>query len=86
MLLKPGLERADRDGVPTYLEATPEGARVYPKFGFQKVNELEMFGGRFVMEMHIRASPDEHVAKYASREQLDQCLALEREGHLLPSF
>lgn len=55
--MKPGLERADRDGIPTYLEATPEGALIYPKFGFEKISELELFGGRAVMEMHIRPSP-----------------------------
>lgn len=59
MLLTPGLERADRERVPTYLEATPAGALVYPKFGFRKVKELAMYDGHYVMEFFIRPIQDE---------------------------
>ena len=31
---------ADETGIPIYLEATPEGARAYPKFGFKKCGEF----------------------------------------------
>lgn len=53
-LLKVGLDRADSDGVPIYLEATPDGALMYPKFGFEKVGELSMFDGQYVIESHVR--------------------------------
>ena len=49
-----GLAWADADGVPAYLEATPEGAKIYPKFGFKKVGEYGFFDGAHVCEFHIR--------------------------------
>lgn len=61
MLLTPGLERADREGLPVYLEATPAGALVYPKFGFRRVRELVMFEGEYVMEFFIRPTPNDRV-------------------------
>ena len=54
LLMKQGLEWADADGLPTYLEATPEGALMYPKFGFEKVREYGFFDGKYVVEFHIR--------------------------------
>lgn len=58
MLLTPGLERADKESLPTYLEATPEGALIYPRFGFRKVSKLVMFEGLYVMEFFIRPAPE----------------------------
>jgi ribosomal protein S18 acetylase RimI-like enzyme len=33
-LMRWGLERADQDGLEAYLEASPDGVRVYEHFGF----------------------------------------------------
>jgi hypothetical protein len=53
--VKAGLDRADAENLPTYLEATPEGALLYPRVGFQKVAEHDFFDdGKFVVEFHIR--------------------------------
>ena len=40
--------------MPTYLEATPEGAKIYPRFGFEKVGEYSFFDGEQVCELQIR--------------------------------
>lgn len=53
-LVKAGLDRADVDNLPTYLEATPEGALLYPRVGFQKMAEHDFFDGNFIVEFHIR--------------------------------
>lgn len=39
-LLKWGLDRADADGLPTYLDSTPPGKALYEKAGFKVVKEL----------------------------------------------
>lgn len=48
-LVKWGLEKADRDGVPCCLTATPMGVHVYTKLGFEEVGRVEIplepFGG-----------------------------------------
>jgi GNAT superfamily N-acetyltransferase len=42
-LLRPTLERCDREGVPTYLEATSErNAALYLRLGFQQLDELKL--------------------------------------------
>ena len=46
--------RADADGYPTYVEAGPEVAWFYSKFGFRKVAECEMFGGEHAIQSWIR--------------------------------
>lgn len=53
-LVDMGLTWADRDGVPTYLESTPEGAKIYPRFGFKTVGEYPFFDGGHVCEFQIR--------------------------------
>lgn len=53
-LMKEGLDRADTDGVPACLNATPEGALFYPSVGFRKVGEISLFDGAYVTEFHIR--------------------------------
>lgn len=39
-LLRWGLERADEDGVVTFLEASPEGKPIYEKYGFREMDRL----------------------------------------------
>ena len=39
MLMDWGLERADRLGLETYVDATEEGKKLYDKYGFRVVNE-----------------------------------------------
>ena len=52
--MKVCMDGADADGVPVYLESTPEGALLYPRIGFRKVGEHSFFGGEFTMEYFIR--------------------------------
>ena len=54
MLMNEGLAQADEEGLPTYLESTPEGALLYPKFGFETVKEHAFFDGKFVANFFIR--------------------------------
>lgn len=42
MLMRWGLEKADEEGVESYLEASPEGKPVYEHFGFVEQEELEI--------------------------------------------
>lgn len=49
-LLRWGLHRADEAGVDTFLASTPQGRRLYEKYGFQVVKEYE------VVEGHVQAS------------------------------
>lgn len=45
-LLRPVLERCDRDGVPAYLEATTEdNQRLYRRCGFELIGEIAFPGG-----------------------------------------
>jgi ribosomal protein S18 acetylase RimI-like enzyme len=45
-LMRPVLERCDRDGVPAYLEAsTPRNRDLYERHGFEVVEELPLPGG-----------------------------------------
>lgn len=44
MLIRWGLERSDREGTETYLEASPQGVPVYKRFGFEEVE-------RFVVDL-----------------------------------
>lgn len=53
-LLQEGIVRAGADGLPLYLESSPEGAKLYPKHGFEKVGEHGFFGGEHVMQCYIR--------------------------------
>lgn len=50
MLLKWGLERADRAGLPSYLESSEAGRRLYEKHGFETVKRVEFdltnYGGQ----------------------------------------
>ena len=45
-LLKPVLDRLDRDGLPAYLEATSTRNRdLYPRLGFAVLEQMELPGG-----------------------------------------
>lgn len=70
-LVDMGLAWADADGVPTYLEATPEGAKIYPRFGFEKVGEYPFFGGENICEFHVRqpGASKTFSAEQAEREK-----------------
>lgn len=43
------MAKADEEGIPIFLTASPMGAKLYPKFGFLEVGRLEVnveeFGG-----------------------------------------
>ncbi|KAL1625065.1 hypothetical protein SLS56_007573 [Neofusicoccum ribis] len=41
-LVRWGMEQAEMDGVPVYLEATPTGRILYTKLGFEKVDEFDV--------------------------------------------
>lgn len=45
LLLKWGLERADRDGVPVFLAASPAGKPMYERRGFRVLGTEEIAGG-----------------------------------------
>lgn len=47
-LVQWGLEQAEKDGVPVYLEATPMGAFLYKKLGFEEVDEVDLT--RFMLD------------------------------------
>ena len=40
MLIRPGLEAADKDGAQTFIEATPAGLPLYRKHGWEPVHEM----------------------------------------------
>ncbi|KAB8339212.1 hypothetical protein FH972_022146 [Carpinus fangiana] len=42
MLLKWGTDKADKDGLDTFLDATPVGRTLYEKFGFSVVREQDL--------------------------------------------
>ena len=42
MLLKPGCDMADRDGVEAYVDASPAAAPLYERFGFEVGNQCTM--------------------------------------------
>lgn len=54
MLIEPSLERADEEGLPVYLEATPEGALMYPRYGFESCGVVEVLDGRYTFTLMIR--------------------------------
>lgn len=74
-LIQYGLEKADKEGVPCYLTASPMGAPLYKKVGFEEVGrvevELEQFGGeKGVKHVHCEFIPSVlfafHVISYLS--------------------
>ena len=55
-LLRWGEQRADADQVPCYLDATPDGRRVYmsPSHGFREVDARKYMGGEYEQVFMIR--------------------------------
>ena len=54
-----GIEQADKDGVPIYVEATPQGASLYGKLGFEIVEEIDFSmwirgGGEYNMSCMLK--------------------------------
>lgn len=41
-LLKWGAELADKEGLPSWLEASPEGHGLYKRFGFEPVDVMDL--------------------------------------------
>ena len=59
-LMRPTLERCDREGVPAYLEASSErSAALYERLGFQLTGELRVGGSPPLRLMLRRAHPPE---------------------------
>ena len=51
-LLRAGIERADRDNTPSYLEATsPENRRLYERHGFDAVGSIDLPDGPSIIPM-----------------------------------
>ncbi|KAK0727700.1 acyl-CoA N-acyltransferase [Lasiosphaeria miniovina] len=46
-LVRWGVDRADADGVEAYLDATPDGTRLYERFGFCTAEVVEFMGGEY---------------------------------------
>ncbi|KAF9696331.1 hypothetical protein EKO04_005728 [Ascochyta lentis] len=61
MLVRWGTERADEAGVEAYLEASPMGAPMYARHGFEPVKRVELdlrkYGGKEVMEFILMKRP-----------------------------
>ncbi|KAK5112018.1 hypothetical protein LTR62_004552 [Meristemomyces frigidus] len=49
-----GFDKADEDGLPIYLEASPAGDPVYIHFGFKPVGQIEMLEGKETCRVMIR--------------------------------
>ncbi|TPX08251.1 uncharacterized protein E0L32_001853 [Thyridium curvatum] len=54
MLVRWGVERADRDGVESYLDSTAEGRGLYVKHGFREIKRLWWLGGSYSQCFMIR--------------------------------
>jgi ribosomal protein S18 acetylase RimI-like enzyme len=52
-----GLERADKDHVPVYLESTPAAVRVYTRLGFKELKRLNVLNDNksHILTVMIRA-------------------------------
>lgn len=46
MLIRPGLDAADKAGAQTYIEASPDGLPLYLKFGWEPVDEMVIDMGK----------------------------------------
>jgi hypothetical protein len=58
MLLEQGTKRADEAGLDMYLQASPEGARLYKKFGFEEKQYEDVEASTFgVFERRVRYRP-----------------------------
>ncbi|EMD97305.1 hypothetical protein COCC4DRAFT_140314 [Bipolaris maydis ATCC 48331] len=66
MLVRWGCERADEAGVVAFLEASPAGAPLYARFGFQRVKEvsfdLRKWGGTTTLDLTLMVRPAKEKA------------------------
>ncbi|SPO06094.1 uncharacterized protein DNG_08783 [Cephalotrichum gorgonifer] len=53
-LIKWGAERADEDGLPCYLDASPMAKAIYERYGFKVADTLVFGGGELVETMMVR--------------------------------
>ena len=42
MLIKWGVEQADRDGLECYIEASPDGLELYKRYGWEEVEDYDV--------------------------------------------
>lgn len=65
MLIRPGLEAADKAGAQTYIEASPKGYPLYRKFGWEDVDEividLRPHGGDHIARQKLMMRQPEEV-------------------------
>lgn len=54
MLMRWGVERADEEGVECYLDATPEGKRLYERFGFTDISTWCFFNETYRHSFMVR--------------------------------
>ncbi len=47
MLIRPGLEAADKAGMQTYIEASPDGLPLYLRLGWEPVDEMVLEMGKY---------------------------------------
>lgn len=50
MLIRWGTEKADRDGVECYLDASPMGAPIYERYGFKTLETINFFDEKYGYE------------------------------------
>jgi GNAT superfamily N-acetyltransferase len=74
MLVRWGCEKADEAGVEAYLEASPMGAPMYARHGFQAVEEVELdltkWGGDVTLRFVVSSGMGEYCASELTRLQL----------------
>lgn len=55
MLIRPGLEAADKAGAQTYIEASPAGLPLYLRHGWEQVDEMVInmrpYGGQGIEQL-----------------------------------
>ena len=49
-----GTSRAEKEGLPGYVESSPHGSFLYPKYGFKEVNRFSMMDGDYVELLMVR--------------------------------
>lgn len=54
MMMQWGVQEADKDGVESYLDATPEGKPLYERFGFESVDEWPFFDDEYRHSFMVR--------------------------------
>jgi hypothetical protein len=55
LLLSWGVDRADRDGLEAYLEASPRGSGVYKKFGWEARDQITVLDGNYTELLMLRS-------------------------------